>query len=419
MKKKLIIVLALIQIFCFAVVWADPNVAAPAAILIDGKTGRVLHEKNADQQMYPASTTKIMTCILAIEKGSLNDIVTIGKNPAALIERGSSQIYLIPGEQLTLEQLIYALMLSSANDAAIAIAEHISGSVESFSDLMNLKAKEVGTNNTNFVNPNGLHNDNHYTTARDLAKIAYYCMKNEIFRKIVSTYSYEIPANEKQEARPYIRNSNKLIWNSSSNSNYYESATGIKTGYTFKAKHCLTGGASSNDLDLITVVLGTEKPYLYTDTKALFEYGFENFAYTKLLEKNQIVTTIPIQNTDIKINLISEEDFSLTLNKAENDELQKNIILDETIPEEFEPGQILGKIVYSIGGEEIKTINLSAEEGYTPPKISTKIKNMIGDKKFSWKWLLWVFLLFIIYRAIVTYIKVKKRNSRKTNFVRR
>ncbi|MDF2520269.1 MAG: DacC, partial [Clostridia bacterium] len=172
MKRFTAILIAAIIILSTISVYAEPpQVAAPSAILIDAETGRVLYEKNADVKRYPASTTKVMTGLLAAEYNKPDEKVTASQN-VVNIERGSSQIYVVPGEVLTMEQLLYALMLESANDAAIAIAENISGSIEEFAKLMNERAKSIGAVNTNFVNPNGLHNDNHYTTARDLALIA-------------------------------------------------------------------------------------------------------------------------------------------------------------------------------------------------------------------------------------------------------
>jgi D-alanyl-D-alanine carboxypeptidase (penicillin-binding protein 5/6) len=215
-----------------------------------------------------------------------------------------------------MEQLLYALMLESANDAAVAIAEHISGSVEEFAKLMNKKAKELGATNTNFVNPNGLHNDNHYTTARDLAMIAKYAMTLDKFRSVVKEVKYTIPKTNKQEERNYITNSNKLIWKTYDKFRY-EYATGIKTGYTTKSKQCLVGGAKKGDMELISVVMGAEGQNIYTDTVGLFEYGFANYQNVDILKKDQIVTTVPIEEGTEKINLLAAEDFSIMLSQSE------------------------------------------------------------------------------------------------------
>ncbi|MFZ5352926.1 MAG: D-alanyl-D-alanine carboxypeptidase family protein [Bacillota bacterium] len=414
MKRKLLIFLIIISMINIVSVQAEPDVASPSAILIDYKTGKVLYERNADTTMYPASTTKVMTGILALEHGKLDDIVTVGINPSTKIERGSSQIYLIPDERLTFEQLVYALMLESANDAAIAIAEHISGSVEEFCELMNRKAKELGAVDTNFLNPNGLHNDNHYSTARDLALIARYAMNNDTFRKVVSTYQYSIPATNKQEERPYIRNSNKLIWNYAKNSCYYEYATGIKTGYTVKSKHCLVASAKKDGMELIAVVLGTEKDYLYKDVVNMFEYGFSNFTSMGIVEKHQVITTITVDGTDKKINLLANDDFSMVLSNDEKDKITSRITVEEKIVSPVIHGQVLGKIEFFIKDKVIKSINLVSQESYQKPTVTKTIK-----ETFSWKWIIGAAAAFLLFRALVTIMKLRKKRLKKSVYIKR
>ena len=313
-----------------AVFAAPPQISAPTAILIDSESGRVLYEKNADTKMYPASTTKVMTGLLASEYKDLDEQITASPN-VVKIERGSSQIYLNPGEILTMTQLLYALMLPSANDAAIAIAEHLGGSIDGFATLMNERAQSLGAVNTNFVNPNGLHDDNHYTTVRDLSIIAREGMKNPIFREVVGTTNYVIPATNKQVERNYLTNGNKLI--SKVNNKYkYEYAIGIKTGYTTKSQHCLVGGAKKDNLELISVILGGSKDFIYPDSIALFEYGFANFKKLEILKKDMIVTTINIENGDRKLNLLASEDYLLTGKEEEfvlyNPRAEVNLVQD-------------------------------------------------------------------------------------------
>lgn len=401
--KKTSILLALIILFTmfYSSVWAEPDINSPTYILIDSKTGRVLQEKDPDKKMYPASTTKIMTAILCIEKGNLEDIVTIGNNPP-LIERGSSQIYLVPGEQLTLEQLLYALMLESANDAAVAIAEHISGSVEEFAKLMNEKAKELGAINTNFVNPHGLPDDNHYTTSKDLAMIARYGMSLPKFREVVKTVKYTIPKTNKQPERDYITNSNKSIW--TINKKYhYEYATGIKTGYTMKAKNCFVSGAQKDGMELISVLLGLEtssESNIYTETKKLFEYGFLNYKNVELLKKNQIVTTVNVLGMEDKLNLLSLEDFSLLLSDDELQRLKSSIVVNEDIKRPIAKEETLGYITYSLDEKELKKIPLVSSEELPLPKKSSK-------------WILYILFAYLIFRIIVVLSKHIKKNKRK------
>lgn len=407
--KKLIIILIILSIFMLFVPVcgdSDINVAAPSAILIDAESGRVLYEKNADEKHYPASTTKIMTAILAVEYGKFDEVVTVGENPP-LVKIGSSQIYLVPGEQLTLDQLLYALMLESANDAAVAIAEHISGSVEEFAKLMNEKAKIIGAKNTHFVNPNGLHDENHYTTARDLSLIAKYAMTLPKFREVVKTLNYTIPKTNKQYERSYITNSNKLLWKV--NDKYrYEYATGIKTGYTTEAKSCLVGGAKKDDVELISVVMATDGSGIYTDTISLFEYGFANYHKVGLLKKDQIATTVSVEGSEEKLNLVAAEDFSVLLNDSEKSRLSTDIRVNDTIKLPVEKGETLAQMHFYLDGAEINKVNLLAQVGLEAP-----------NKKSLW-WL-WAIIAFLLYRTVVTIRKVRRRRKsvRTVTYIRR
>lgn len=406
MRKFILYVAFLSIIMPFIRVYgAEPEVTAPSAILIDSETGKVLYEKNADEKRFPASTTKTMTGLLTVEHGKLDEIITIGKNPP-LVEIGSSQIYLVPGEQLTMEQLLYALMLESANDAAVAIAEHISGSVEEFAKLMNSKAGELGASSTNFVNPHGLHNDNHYTTARDLSIIAKHAMRLEKFRNVVKEVKYIIPKTNKQEERNYITNSNKLIWEIYDQFRY-EYATGIKTGYTAKAKQCLVGSAKKGDLELISVVMGAEGQNVYSDTVNLFEYGFANFQKVDILKKEQIVTTVSVKGGEDKINLLAAEGFSMVLSETEGEKIKTAI---ETVPELKVPvkkGEALGEIVVYAEGKEVKRIELLSSIDVEAPEES------------GHRWL-WIIAVFLLYRTIVTLWKVRRRKKHNNvTYIRR
>jgi D-alanyl-D-alanine carboxypeptidase (penicillin-binding protein 5/6) len=385
-----------------------PQMTAPTAILIDSETGRVLYEKNADTKMYPASTTKVMTCLLATEYKNPDELVTASPN-VVNIERGSSQVYIEPGEVMPLRQLLYALMLESANDAAIDVAEFLGGSVENFASMMNEKAKSLGAVNTHFVNPNGLHDDNHYTTARDLALIAREGMKNPLFRELVSTYHYEIPATNKKEIRNYITNSNKLI--SPYGKNKYQYAIGIKTGYTTKSQHCLVGGAKKDNVELIAVVLGDEKDAMYPDTVALFEYGFANYKKLDLLKKDSIVTTVTVENGDRKLNLLSAEDYSVLGREDEINDLQKTKDIkytQKTLKAPIKKGELLGTITYSLDGKEQKKISLIAEEDVQSTKLTDKLSDA-SNKVNAWQILLILVALFLAWRTFVTYRRLKRR----------
>ncbi|MBC8060455.1 MAG: D-alanyl-D-alanine carboxypeptidase, partial [Clostridiaceae bacterium] len=248
---------------CLIFLWSNinasaityPKITSQGAVLMDINNGKILFQKNGHGRYAPASTTKVMTALLALEKCKLDDNVIVGKNPP--LEDGS-KIFLTKGEVLTVDQLLYALLLHSANDAALALAEHISGSKEEFAHLMNERANQLGCKDTNFLNPNGLYESKHYTSAYDLAQIASNAMKSSKFREIVSTLSFDIaPTNNHPEIR-HLHNENKLLY---SQKYKYPNADGIKTGYTIKAKHTYIGSATRNGKTLVVVLLSGVKGY--------------------------------------------------------------------------------------------------------------------------------------------------------------
>jgi D-alanyl-D-alanine carboxypeptidase len=241
------------------------NISAEAYALIEAKTETVLEEKNGDKKMAPASTTKILTAIIAIEKAPLTSEFTVSKDAAAVI---GSQIGLLEGESLTLQDLLYLLLLKSANDAAVVIAEGIAGNVEDFAVLMNKKAKQIGAVNSNFVNPHGLPDDNHYTTAKDLAIIAAYAMRNEVFASIVSTKTYKTGYHSLT-----IANSNKLLYQ-------YDYIKGVKTGFTKAAGRCLVSCAEKEGVMLIGVTLNA--PNDWEDHIKIYDEGFKRVEATTL-----------------------------------------------------------------------------------------------------------------------------------------
>ena len=251
----------------------DLTIYSEAVTLIDSKSGTIIYSKNADKRMYPASTTKMMTAILVLENGNLDDMTTVSQNAISSIPDGYSTAYLTEGEQISIADLLKVLLIHSANDAANVLAEYISGSIDEFVKLMNEKAKELGCTNTHFTNTNGIHDKNHYSTANDLAIIAQYCMKNSIFRTIVSMPSCTIPATNKSAEREYV-NTNDLLLESSE---YYRAdCIGIKTGYTSPAKNCLIAASKKDDIELICVTLGSNTlDDRYADTNTLFDYGYE------------------------------------------------------------------------------------------------------------------------------------------------
>lgn len=261
MKKIIAIIniLILILIIAFSkTVYAtnEPTIYSEGAVLIEASTGNVLYEKNSNEKLYPASTTKILTAIIALEKCSLDESATASKTAIYTIPSGYAIADIQVGEKYTIEDLIKVMLVHSANEAANVIAEHIAGSTEEFAKLMNEKAKEIGCENSNFVNSNGIQNENHYSTAYDMALIAKYCMKNEKFREIISLEKCELPSTEIHSEPRVFKNSNSLM--DKSDKYYYEYCIGGKTGYTKEAKNCLVAISKKDNMELISVVLKGE-----------------------------------------------------------------------------------------------------------------------------------------------------------------
>ncbi len=327
---------------------AGINTTGTAAILMDGESNRILYGKNIHQKLPIASTTKIMTAIVALEHGELDETVIIP--PEASGVEGSS-IWLAAGEKHTLEDLLYALMLRSGNDAAVAIAIHISGSVEEFAELMNATAKKIGAYNTNFVNPHGLHDPNHYSTAYDLALIASYGLKNPDFERIVSTKFRTIPW-EGHDWKRVMQNKNKLLWQ-------YEGANGVKTGFTKKAGRCLVASAKRDDMQLVSVVLNCGP--MFEESKELLDYGFNNYRLVKLITENEIFTAIPVRNgkTDA-LGLVPAENFSIALKEEEKGKIRIEKDLPEQINAPVEKGQDIGSVRVYYDDRLIRVIPLRA-----------------------------------------------------------
>lgn len=254
------------------------KLSAVASVLMDGDTGRVLFGKYETKELAMASTTKVMTCIVALENGNLDDIVTVSKNAASMPD---VQLNIVAGEQYYLKDLMYSLMLESHNDSAVAIAEHIGGSVEGFAAMMNAKAKELGCTHTNFVTPNGLDAEGHYTTAEELGKIACYAIKNPTFIEITNTPTHEFKEITKQKTQ-LVTNKNRFLY-------MMEGAIGVKTGFTNNAGYCFVGAVKQGDRTLISVVLGSgwppHKTYKWNDTLILMNYGLNNYSKKTLMNQ--------------------------------------------------------------------------------------------------------------------------------------
>jgi len=344
----------------------DLKIEAKSAIIVERNTGKIILEKDAYEQNYPASVTKILTAILTIENCNLDDIATVSKSAISHIPSGYVIAPLYVGEQITIRDLLYALMLKSANDSAYVLAEHVGGSVEGFSEMMNNKAKELGCKNTHFVNPNGIHNSNHYTTAYDMYLISDYAMKNETFAKIVSTFQYTLSATNKNPSKNRVmKNTNSFI--NPSSSYYNKSVKGIKTGTTMQAGNCLITEAEENGLDFITVVLGAKtSDSKFSETKKMIKYAFENYTLTQLHKKGDIIKNIEVKKATKEtknLNLVISDDITVMNNvKIKAKEIEPEITLNEKNEAPIEKGQELGTVKYSVDGLEYSAKLLAENE---------------------------------------------------------
>ncbi|MBR0597436.1 D-alanyl-D-alanine carboxypeptidase family protein [Sinanaerobacter chloroacetimidivorans] len=371
MKKLLITILSvLILVNAAAVVsfgaGTPPDLVAETAVLIDASTGQILYDKNMNDQRYPASTTKVMTALLALENLDLSKTVTID---AETPYTEGSRIYLLEGEQVTVEQLLNAMMTESANDAAVALGKEIAGTIPDFAKMMNEKAKKLGAKNTNFVNPNGLHDDAHVTTAYDLAMIAQEAMKNEKFRELVLTYRYIIPATNKQDIR-YLYNTNRLIYDERTKVSAngvlrpakYEGATGIKTGYTSHAGGCLIAGAKRGETELISVVMKSTDSGRFGDSIALLDYGFENYKSAKAIDAGTDLGQINVSRGSVRqVGVVAAQDGYVTLPIEASAELIKTkVLLDEKVKAPVTKGQKVGVVEIYEGDSLISKVDAIA-----------------------------------------------------------
>lgn len=394
----------------------QPKLIAESAILIDKNSGKILFEKNSEKIMYPASTTKIMTGILTLELTNLEDLVTIdAKTP---YEIKGSHIALEPGEVLSVKKLLYATMIESANDAAVSLAKHISGTVANFSKLMNEKAKSLGLKNTNFVNPNGLPDPNHTTTAHDLAFIAKYALENETFRSIVSQYSYQIePTNKKDETR-YLHSENKMLYgkgsanqivvNGQKRNIYYEGIQGVKTGYTPQAGSCLVTYVKKNNMELISVVLKSSGKNVWIDTHKMLDYGFNNFESLSVTTKNQFIKNVIVTNGELpQVTGITNQNLSVTLSPDELSKIKTTIILPDSVDAPIYTGQPLGKINYTLEENIVGIAKIvAASDVNRMPMIQIK---KVGPTILINKTILYSLITYTSLLTLLTFLRIRKR----------
>jgi D-alanyl-D-alanine carboxypeptidase (penicillin-binding protein 5/6) len=323
---------------------------------MDGANGTVLYAQNADARCYPASVTKLMTLVLileAVDEGriSLTDTVTVSEDAAGM---GGSQVYLYAGETRTVEEMIIAIAVGSGNDAAYAMAEFVGGAMPAFVDMMNVRAKELGLSGTNFVNPHGLHDENHYTTAKDMATLAYHALQIPHMLEYTSIYEYEF----RPEPRLLV------LWNTNRLLKWYDGTDGFKTGYTPEAGRSLVTTAKRGDLRLISVVMGVEDPKgHFTESMKLLNYGFNTYEFLPILSAADIVARAQVaKGMADEVDLMLADDLGLLVKKGEKPEITKEIITKNNLPAPLAQGDDGGEVVIFRDGEEILRAKLIVGE---------------------------------------------------------
>ena len=373
MKKVICFFICVCFMIQSVVVFAEGNtdlgLNAKSAILMEESTGNILYENNPDERLPIASVTKVMTMLLimeAVDSGKINldDMVTVSENAMSY---GGSTMFLETGEQLTVNDMLKGIAVASANDGCVAMAEHLAGSESAFVDMMNEKAKELGMENTHFMNTNGLDEDDHYSSARDVAIMSRELMKHETIFNYTSIWMDTLRGGKFQ-----LANTNKLI-------RFYDGANGLKTGSTSKALCCLSAAAKRNDMQLIAVVLGAPtSAERFASAKSLLDYGFANYAVNTQITAGDEVQKIAVEKgVDKEVGVVAGDSCSTLVKKGQEDNITKEIKIDETITAPIEAGQKIGTMTISRDGEVIADIDLNASSAVEKKGIGLIIKDFL------------------------------------------
>lgn len=360
-KKRYFNIFCIVLLLSFLVPYSALAVELPlkasSAILLDAQSGKILYEKDAHKVSYPASMTKIMTLILAaeaIEQGKikLTDVVTASEKASSY---GGSQIFLAAGEKLTLKELLLGIALASGNDASVAVAEYIAGTHEAFVDMMNEKAAELGLKNTHFVNCNGLHDPEHYSTAYDFAQLGLLALKYPLIRELSTVKHYRI---REETSRPFqYDNKNKLLWT-------YEGADGFKTGWTVDAKYCLTATCERDGLRFVSVVTGVPiKSGHFADAKVLFDWGYSQFTFKKFYEAADVIGSVEVGKGVVDtVEVVPENKVGITVLKGEDKDLRAEVEIEPVVDSPVHKGQVVGHVSIMRGEEVLNRMNLVTKE---------------------------------------------------------
>ena len=366
MRIRKILIMLIFTIFVFGtVVNAEtPEITATSATVIDCLDGKILYSKNADEKLYPASITQILTAILVVENCGMQDQVTVSPNAINDVQSGYLTANIKAGEVLTVEQLLNLLMISSYSDVANVLAEHVAGSTDAFVEMMNSKAVQIGCTNSNFVNCHGEHNSNHYSTAHDMALIGKYAAQYDEIINAADQTTYSLGTTNKYDKgeRTYYTANSMLM---SSSNNYYRYAKGLKTGFTTPAGYCIITYSEKNDIPLVSVVMkSTTSDSRYQDAKKILDYAYQNNTIKTIAKLGTNVQTINIKGATSdtkKLNVILENTVSAVVNIANEDKnVEPKISLYENLRAPIKKGQVIGTVSYEIEGKTYST-NLIAE----------------------------------------------------------
>jgi D-alanyl-D-alanine carboxypeptidase (penicillin-binding protein 5/6) len=359
--------------FCLAEtnkITAPLETTAQSAVLMD-ENGDVLYEKDAHKRLPPASVTKTMTLLLAVEaveqgKVKLSDPVQVSQTAW---RQGGSQIWLEPGETMTFQEMVTAIAAVSANDAAMAVMEHIYGSEQAAVEAMNQRAQQLGLKDTHFASVNGLPTPNHYMSAYDTALIAREAVKHPLYMELCSIKEYWL-----RGGKNWLVNTNKLLW-------WYKGADGLKTGWTQEAKYCFAGTAQRDGLRLIAVVFATPEPRSHLrESMKLLDWGFANYKAVPVAEAGDVVERLPIKRgVENEVPLLAADDLQVVMKKGEEKDIQKKVVLDKDVQAPVQQGQKYGELIALQNGKEVGKVNLVADKSIEKAGFIRMIENILTN----------------------------------------
>ncbi len=411
----------------------DFTVEAPAYALVELKSHSIIYSKELDMKRFPASLTKIMTCMLAIEYAKPTDILTVSESALQNLHAAGSSAGLVQGEQMSMDDMLYCIMLWSANEGCNVVGEHISGSVEAFVELMNETAQALGMENTHFANTHGLHDENHYTTVRDMLTLSRWAWNNETFRRYASATSYTVPATNKSDVRE-LHTTNHLVSTDVDARYYYSYATGMKTGYTTPAGGCLVSTATDGDAEYLSIVMGCElmsndKDMRFIETKRMFKHAFENYTFMQILTDSGMLDQPTVRNAvgrgDVVVH--AADNVTVLLPKTcTPEDITVRLSYDGELTAPLRKGQKVGTVTVSYQGVELAVSDLLALTNVDAPQSAQPeasvqepqtpvMQEEEEEEKGGFGWIIWgVVLLFLVAgSAFVAMQVVNARRARR------